>query len=128
MIEVIVMSIVSPHPHDIPFSHLVNLNEFLIQFLLLLLLIVPGVHLRESKVLDLILSHESMLHSALDVVYLELLAPLRHQLVLVETCVVSDCVLLTLVEVVQRERTLVWRTNRHACLPICHLKFRVLVV
>ena len=114
MIKGIVMSIVSPHPHDIPFSHLVNLNEFLIQFLLLLLLIVPGVHLRESEVLDLILSHEPMLHSALDVVYLELLAPLRHQLVLVKTSVVPDGVFFALVEVVEGEGALVGCGDRHA--------------
>jgi hypothetical protein len=36
--------------------------------------------------------------------------------------------LLTLVEVVQRERTLVRRTYRHACLPIRHLKCLLLVV
>ena len=72
------MTIVSPHPHDIPFGHLINLNEFLIEFLLFLLLIVPGIDLRETEVLDLILAHEPVLHSTLDVVYLELLAPLRH--------------------------------------------------
>ena len=122
------MNIISPHPHDIPFGHLIDLNEFLIEILLLLLLIIPGVDLSEPEVLDLILAHEPMLHSALDVVDLELLASLRHQLVLVEARVVPDRMLLTLVKVVQWERSLVWRTNCHACLPICHLKFKVLVV
>jgi hypothetical protein len=128
MIEVIVMTIVTPHPHDIPLGHLVNLNEFLIEFLLLLLLVVPGVDLREPEVLDLVLAHEPVLHSALDVVDLELLTTLRHQLVLVQARVVPDRMLLTLMEVVQRERTLVRRTYRHACLPIRHLKCLLLVV
>ena len=103
MIEVIVMTIVSSHPHDIPLGHLVNLNELLIEFLLLLLLVVPSVDLREPEVLDLVLAHEPVLHSALDVVDLELLTTLRHQLVLVQARVVPDRMLLTLVEVVQRE-------------------------
>jgi hypothetical protein len=128
MIKVIIMNIISPHPHDIPLSHLIDLNEFLIEILLLLLLVVPCVDLSEPEVLDLVLAHEPVLHPALDVVDLELLAPLRHQLVLVEARVVSDRMLLALVKVVQWERSLVRRTYRHTCLPICHLKFKVLVV
>ena len=49
-----------------------------------------------------------MLHPALDVVYLELLASLGHQLVLVQACVVPDGMFFTLVEVVQREGPLIW--------------------
>ena len=102
------MRVLPPHPHYIPFGHLIDLDEFLVQLLLLDLLAVPRVHLGESQILNLLLPHQAMLHPALDVVNLELLATLRHQLVLVQARVVPHGMLLTLVEVVQGERALVW--------------------
>ena len=117
------MLFISAHPHDIPLGHLVDLDELLVELLLLGLLVVPGVDLREPQVLDLVLAHEAVLHAALDVVYLELLTPLRHQLVLVQARVVPQSVLLTLVEVVQRERTLVRPTHSHTRSSIRHVLY-----
>ena len=69
---------------------------------------VPRVHLSESQILNLFLPHQAMLHSALNIVDLELLTPLGHQLMLVQAGIVPDCMFLTLVEVIQWERPLVW--------------------
>ena len=72
-----------------------------------LLFRLPGVHLAEAEIFYFFLTHQIVLHPALEIVDLELLATFGHQLVLVKTCVVADSVLLALVEVVQRERTLI---------------------
>lgn len=53
-----------------------------------------------------------MLHAALEIVDLEFLTPLRHQLVLIQTRVVAHSVLLALVEMVEREGALVRRNRR----------------
>lgn len=121
MIEVIIVLVGATHPHDISFGHLVDLSELSIQLLLLRLLVVPCVDLCEPQVLDLVLAHEPMLHPALDVVDLKLLAALRHELMLVEARVVPDRVLLTFMEMIQGERTLVWAANCHTRLPVCHV-------
>ena len=102
------MRVLPAHPHYIPFGHLIDLDELLVELLLFDLLAVPRVHLGESQILNLLLAHQAMLHPALDVVDLELLTPLGHQLVLVQARVVPHSMLLTLVEVVQGERPLVW--------------------
>ena len=68
---------------------------------------LPGVDLAKAEIFYFLLTHEIVLHSALEIVDLKLLATFWHQLVLVKTCVVADSVLLALVEVVQRERTLI---------------------
>ena len=83
MIEVIIVVVSASHAHDVSLGHLVNLNEFSIQLLLLLLLVVPCVDLGKTQVLDLVLSHEPMLHSTLNVVNLKFLTAFRHKLMLV---------------------------------------------
>ena len=72
-----------------------------------LLLRLPGVDLAKAEIFYFLLTHQIVFHPALEVVDLELLATFGHQLVLVKTCVVADSVLLALVEVVQREGTLI---------------------
>ena len=72
-----------------------------------ILLVFIRIHLIEAEILNLLLAHEVVLHSALKVVDLELLAALRHQLMLVEAGIVADSMLLALVEVIQGERALV---------------------
>ena len=68
------------------------------------------IYFIKAQVLYFFLSHEPIFHPALNVVNLELLAALRHELVLVETSVVADSMFLALVEVVQRERAFVRRS------------------
>ena len=46
-------------------------------------LIFVGVDLVEAEVLNLFFAHKVVLHAALQIIYLELLAPLWHQLVLI---------------------------------------------
>ena len=72
-----------------------------------ILLVFIRIHLIEAEILNLLLAHEVVLHSALKVVDLELLAALWHQLMLVEAGIVADSMLLALVEVIQGERALV---------------------
>ena len=80
--------------------------------------VLIGVHLIEAKILNFLLAHEVVLHSALEVVDLELLAAFWHQLVLVETGVVPDCMLFALVEVIQRKRPFV-RCCHYCSVPSC---------
>ena len=65
-----------------------------------LLLVVPRVDLIKAQVLNLLLAHQVVFHATFEVVDLELLTALRHQLVLVQTSIVTDGMLLTLVEVI----------------------------
>jgi hypothetical protein len=74
-----------------------------------LFFVLIRVDFPKSEVFDFLFVHEVVLHAALEVVDLEFLAPFRHQLVLVQACVVADGVLLTLVEVVQRKASFVRR-------------------
>ena len=74
-----------------------------------LFFVLIRVDFAKSEVFDFLFVHKVVLHAALEVVDLKLLAPFRHQLVLIQACVVADGVLLTLVEVVQREAALVRR-------------------
>ena len=54
-----------------------------------------------------------MLHSALQIVDLEFLAALRHQLVLIQARVIPDRMLFTLMKMIQGEATFVG--GRHYC-------------
>lgn len=79
-----------------------------------LFFVVVSVDFCETQIFDFLLAHQVVLHAALEVRDLELLAPLRHQLVLVEAGIVSDSVLLALVEVIQWETALIWGDSCHS--------------
>ena len=72
-----------------------------------MLFILPGVDLIKAKILDVFLSHQVVLHPTFQVADLEFLTPFRHQLMLIQTRVVSDGVLLALVKVIQGKRPFV---------------------
>ena len=72
---------------------------------------LPRIDLSEAQVLDLLLAHQVVLHATFQIADLELLATLRHQLVLVKAGIVSNRMLLALVEVIKREGSFVWRCH-----------------
>lgn len=72
---------------------------------LLSLLSLPRGALYESQFVHLIFLHESALHPALQVVDLERSASFGHKLMLGDTIRIQSGLSVTLVEVVQRERT-----------------------
>lgn len=121
MIEVIVEFIIPSHPHYISLSHFIDLDQLPIELLFLLLFVLPGVHLWKTQVFYLFFAHQSVLHPALYVVDLELLTSLRHELVLIETGIISNGVLLTFMKVIQGERALVRGTDSHTRTSICHV-------
>jgi hypothetical protein len=128
MIQVIIMLIISSHAHNVSLSHLVYLYQFPIQLLLFLLFIFPCVHLRIPQVFDLVLTHETILHSTLDVVDLELLAPLGHELMLVETSIISYRMLLTFMKMIEGKGALIRGTHGHTSASVCHCVCVVMVV
>ena len=125
MVQIIVnFSLRISHSLQVSFCHLVYFDEFseqvtlslpeecksvkYVDILTYLFFGIPRVYLVKAKILYLLLTHEVVLHATLKVVDLELLAALRHQLVLVQASIVANRVFLTLVEVVQREGAFVW--------------------
>ena len=82
-----------------------------------LLLVVPRVDLIEAQIFYLLLAHQIVLHSAFEVVDLELLTAFRHQLMLVKTGIVANGMLFTLMEVIERETALVWSRDHCAIAP-----------
>ena len=82
-----------------------------------LLLVVPRIDLVEAQILYLLLAHQIVLHSAFEIVDLELLAAFRHQLMFVKAGIVANRMLFALVEVIQRETALVWSGDHCAIAP-----------
>lgn len=84
MVKIVVQIVrLTLHPKNVTLRHLIYFNNLLEQVLFPLLLVCVRVHLIITKVFDFLFAHEVVLHATFEVVYLELLAALWHQLVLV---------------------------------------------
>ena len=107
MVQVVIKVIRATHSVNVAFGHLVNFAQLLKQGSLALLFVFVRVHFAETKVLNFLFAHEIMLHAALQIGNLKLLATFRHQLMLLKTSIIPDCVFFALVEVIQWEGSLV---------------------
>ena len=84
MVKIVVQIVrLTLHPKDVTLRHFINFNNLLKQVLFPLLFVLIRIHLIIAKVFNFFFAHEVVLHATFKVVYLELLAALGHQLVLV---------------------------------------------
>ena len=103
------MGTFAPHSDNISLGHFVDLYELPEHLLLFLNLVVITVYFCVTQILYFVFRHETILHPAFNIIDLKLLATFGHKLMLVETCVISDSMLLTFVKMIKWERSFVRR-------------------